>query len=109
MADLPTNEYVELREGAYYVVGTRIGLDVIIYASRRGKTPEGLLEAYPSLRSMEKVQAVLAFIQDHPDAIETYLQDQEIAWEQFRKEHPIPEDMLRRLQRAREERRRRSA
>lgn len=26
---MPTNEYVEVRNGGYYVAGTRIGLDVV--------------------------------------------------------------------------------
>ncbi len=26
---MPTNEYVEIRNGAYYVAGTRIGLDIV--------------------------------------------------------------------------------
>jgi len=28
---MPTNEYVEVRNGGYYVAGTRIGLDVVVY------------------------------------------------------------------------------
>src|SRR5947207_13377239 len=53
MLSLPANEYVELRDGRhYYVPGTRIGLDVLIYAFRRGKTPAWILQAYPSIGSL---------------------------------------------------------
>ena len=31
---MPTNEYVEIRNGGYYVSGTRIGLDVVLYDFR---------------------------------------------------------------------------
>ena len=44
MPGLPANEYVEIRDGShYYIAGTRIGLDVLIHAYRRGKTPEAIL------------------------------------------------------------------
>ncbi len=46
MPGLPANEYVEIRDGAYYyLAGTRIGLDVLIHAYRSGKTPETILQA----------------------------------------------------------------
>lgn len=78
MPSLPSNEYVEVREGGhYFIVGTRIGLDVLVYDLRRGATPEALLEAYPSIASMAKVHGVIAFILEHPQAVESYLQEQE--------------------------------
>jgi uncharacterized protein (DUF433 family) len=60
---MPTNEYVEVRNGGYYVAGTRIGLDVVFYDFKRGKSPEGLFESYPSIGRLGKVYGVLAF---HP-------------------------------------------
>jgi hypothetical protein len=33
-------EYVEARDGGYYVVGTRISLDSIVHAFRRGESAE---------------------------------------------------------------------
>ena len=35
---LPGNEYVEVRKGGYYVAGTRIGLDIVVYDFRRGRS-----------------------------------------------------------------------
>ena len=110
MPNLPSDEYVEIREGShYYIPGTRIGLDVFVYAYRRGKTPEALLEAYPSIGSLAKVHGVIAFILEHPQAVESYLRDQDALWDEFRKEHPIPDDMMERFRRAQEELSRRSA
>ena len=34
------NEHMEEREGCYYVKGTRISLDSIVYAFREGCSPE---------------------------------------------------------------------
>lgn len=110
MPELPSNQYVELREGRhYFVAGTRIGLAVIIYAYRRGKTPEAIFEAYPSIGSLAKVKRVIAFIEEHPQAVESYLQDQEELWQKFREEHPIPDEMLERFRRTKEKMSRRSA
>ena len=33
-------EYVEERNGGYYVAGTRVSLDSIVHAFRRGESPE---------------------------------------------------------------------
>ena len=52
---MPTNEYVEIHNGGYYVAGTRIGLDVVIYDFRRGRSAEAIFEAYPSIGSLAGV------------------------------------------------------
>jgi uncharacterized protein (DUF433 family) len=104
MSSLPSNEHVEIREGRhYYVAGTRIGLDVLIHEFRRGETPEAILQSYPSIGSLARVYGAITFILEHPQAIETYLQEQEALWNRFRAEHPIPDDMLERYRRTREE------
>ncbi len=109
MPNLPASEYLEIRDGKVCVAGTRIGLDVLVYDFRRGETPEGILQAYPSIGSLAKVYGAITFVLEHPQAIESYLQEQEALWNKFREEHPIPDEMLERLRRTREELSRRSA
>jgi uncharacterized protein (DUF433 family) len=110
VSSLPSNEYVEVRDGRhYYVAGTRISLAVLIHDFRRGETPEAILQAYPSIGSLAKVYGAITFILEHAQAIESYLREQEALWKKFREEHPIPEDLLERLRRTREELTRRSA
>src|ERR1019366_8014793 len=46
--------YVEQREGGYYIVGTRVSLDSVVYAFLRGESPEGIVESFPAL-SLEQV------------------------------------------------------
>ena len=104
MPSLPSNEYVEIRDGRhYYVPGTRIGLDVLVHDFRRVETPEAILQAYPSIGSLAKVYGAIAFILEHSEAVESYLREQEALWNKFREEHPIPDDMLERFRRTREE------
>lgn len=110
MPSPPTNEYVEMRDGRhYYIAGTRIGLDVIVHDFRRGKTPEAILQAYPSIGSLGKVYGAITFILENPAAVEAYMREQDALWDKFREEHPLPDDMRDRFERAQNELARRSA
>jgi hypothetical protein len=42
-------EYIELRGGAYYIAGTRVSLDSVVYAFLRRESPEGIAEFVPDL------------------------------------------------------------
>ncbi len=97
------SEYVEIRAGDYSVAGTRIGLDVLVYSFRLGKSPEAILQAHPSIGSLAKVYGAIAFILDNPEVVETYLRNQEALWDKLRETHPLPLEALERFRRAREE------
>src|SRR5438132_14363909 len=103
MPEWPTNQYVEIRNGGYYVAGTRIGLYVIIEEFRRGRSPEAIFESFPLFGSLARVYGAIAFILEHPLAVEAYLKDQEVAWEEFKQNHPLPPDMLERFRRGQKE------
>jgi uncharacterized protein (DUF433 family) len=109
MSNLPASEYLEIRDGNVCIAGTRIGLDVLIYEFRRGAAPEEILQAYSSIGSLAKVYGAITFILEHPQVIEAYLKEQEALWEKFRDEHPIPDEMVNRIHRTKEELSRRSA
>jgi len=110
MPSPPANEYMEIRDDRrYYIAGTRVGLDILVLAYRRGKTPEAILQSYPSIGSLAKVYGAIAFILEHSQAIEFYLRQQEALWSEFREEHPLPDDMLDRFRRTQKELSRRSA
>jgi uncharacterized protein (DUF433 family) len=55
-----TRDYIEKRDGAYWVAGTRVSLDSIVYAFLRGAAPEGIAQFYPVL-SLEEVYGAIAF------------------------------------------------
>jgi uncharacterized protein (DUF433 family) len=110
MANLPASKYVEIRDdGKVCLAGTRIGLDVLVYDFRRGETPEAILQAYPAIGSLANVYGAITFVLEHPEAIESYLREQDVAWQSFRHEHPIPDEMLERFRHTKEELSRRSA
>ena len=100
---MPTSEYVEIRNGGYYVAGTRIGLDVLVYDFRRGRSAEAIFEAYPTLGSLARVYGAITFILEHPDEVEAYLKDQERIFEQLKAQYPMPQNMVDRFERAKKE------
>ena len=102
MTQPPASSYVEIRDGGYYVANTRIGLDTILHEFQAGRSPESILQSYPSIGSLAKVYGVITFILEHPAAVENYLQDQNRLWEELQQEHPISEEMLQKFYRARE-------
>jgi uncharacterized protein (DUF433 family) len=98
-----TSEYIETRNGGYYVAGSRIGLDVIAHAFRRGRSAEDIFRSFPSIGSLAKVYGVLTFILEHPQEIEIYLQAERRFYEEFQASHPLPPEMLEPFERARSE------
>ena len=100
---MPTNEYVEVRNGGYYVAGTRIGLDVVVYDFRLGRSAEAIFEAYPAIGSLAMVYGAITFILEHPNEVDGYLKDQDRILENLKAQYPMPQDMIDRFERAKKE------
>jgi uncharacterized protein (DUF433 family) len=99
----PADEYGEVRNGGYYVAGTRIGLDVLVYDFRRGRSAEAIFEAYPSIGSLAKVYGAVTFILEHPAEVDAYLGDQDRIFEQIQAQYPMPQEMIDRFERAKKD------
>jgi uncharacterized protein (DUF433 family) len=99
---MPTSEYVKTHNGGYYVAGTRIGLDIVAHDFRRGRSPEAIFEAYPSIGSLAKVYGAITFILEHPAEVDAYLKDQERIFEEIKARHPMPPEMMESLERPQE-------
>ena len=97
---LPPNQYVEVRNGAYYVAGARIGLDVVIQEFRDGRSPEEIFEAYPSIGSLSRVYGAITFVLEHPREVDSYLKAQDEKWEAFKASNPLTPEMIERFDRA---------
>src|SRR5438093_5427642 len=98
-----STEYVEQHDGAYGVAGTRVSLDSVVYAYRRGASPESIQRSFPAL-TLEQVHGALAFYLSHQAEIDKCLAEGEAEFEKLqqasRDAHP---DWYEKLQRAREE------
>jgi uncharacterized protein (DUF433 family) len=74
-------EYIEQRDGGYYVAGTRISLDSVVYAFNEGNSPEAIQEDFPLLKRAQ-IYGVIAFYLDHQAEIDAYLVRTEDEFEQ---------------------------
>ncbi len=69
-------DYVEQRDGGYWISGTRISLDSIVYAFKRGAAPETIRRSFPLL-TLEEVYGAITFYLGHETEINEYLQSSE--------------------------------
>ena len=87
------SEYIEPRDGGYYVAGTRISLDSVVYAFNRGESPEQILEGYSLLGSLSRVYGAIAFYLANRDEIDQYMRRGEAEFdarrERLRAENPL--------------------
>jgi uncharacterized protein (DUF433 family) len=75
-------EYVEMRDGGYYIAGSRVSLASIVYEYRDGAAPETIRQNFPSL-SLEQIHGTITFYLGHQEQVETYLLELEKKWDQL--------------------------
>ncbi len=84
-------DYVELKEGAYRVGGTRVSLDSVVYGFQDGASPECIQQSFPAL-TLEQVYGAIAFYLANKDAIDQYLVEGEKEFKELqrisRETHP---------------------
>jgi uncharacterized protein (DUF433 family) len=75
-------EYVEVRNGGYYVTGSRVSLASIVHQYRDGAAPETIRQDFPTI-SLEQVHGAIAFYLGHEEQVEAYLHELEKKWDQL--------------------------
>jgi uncharacterized protein (DUF433 family) len=94
-------EYVEVRNGGYYVTGSRVSLASVVYEYRDGAAPETIRQNFPTL-SLEQIHGAIAFYLGHQEQIEPYLRDLEKQWDQLESTaKPADPEVQRRIEEAR--------
>jgi uncharacterized protein (DUF433 family) len=78
-------EYVEQRNGGYYVAGTRVSLDSVVLAFLRGESPEGIADSFPAL-AMENIFGALSFYLANRDLVDEYLREGDQEFNALREE-----------------------
>ncbi|PYT19881.1 MAG: hypothetical protein DMG57_43935 [Acidobacteria bacterium] len=97
-----TSEYIEERNGGYYIAGTRISLDSVVYSFERGNSPEAIRQSFPLLK-LSQIYGAIAFYLDHQTEIRQYLENEDRRIQESTV--PLSEanpELWARLQRARE-------
>ena len=86
--------------GRLMVPGTRISLDVLVAAFKRGKTPEAIHDSYKTV-SLADVYAILTYYLRHRSEVEAYLAEQEREGAQIQAgieaEHPLDDGLRAKL------------
>jgi uncharacterized protein (DUF433 family) len=80
MAVVAVKSYIEYRNDAYWIEGSRISLDSIVYAFRQGFSPESMVQAFPLL-TLEQVYGAIAFYLANRDEIDADFAAEEAAFD----------------------------
>ncbi|HUI43202.1 MAG TPA: DUF433 domain-containing protein [Terriglobia bacterium] len=94
-------EYVEERNGGYYLRGSRVSLESVICLFLDGASPETLVDEFPTL-SLEQVYGAITFYLANRARMDAYLAETEKLWVEARQHQAsIPPGLRERLERAR--------
>jgi uncharacterized protein (DUF433 family) len=97
------SEYIEQRNGGFYVAGTRVSLDSIVYSFKAGDSPETIRQSFSSL-TLGQVYGAIAFYLAYEQEVDANIRDGEAEIE--RSVTPLSESrpkLFARLERARDE------
>lgn len=78
-----SKQYVEQREAGYWLSGSRVSLDSIVYSFVRGELPEQMVQSFPTL-TLEQVYGAIAFYLSNQEVIDAYLKEGEARLYQLR-------------------------
>jgi uncharacterized protein (DUF433 family) len=70
------SEYVEQRNGGFYVAGTRVSLDSIVYSFKAGDSPETIRQNFSSL-TLGQVYGAIAFYLAHEQEVDANIREGE--------------------------------
>lgn len=84
---MAAKSYVDHRNGGLYIAGTRIGLDVLHEQFYSGRSPEEIIQDYPSMGSLGKVYGAIAYMLSNPEQMQTYLAEQDRRFAQIQRDH----------------------
>lgn len=95
-------DYVERRDDTFYIIGSRVPLDVVIHEYKNGAPAESIASSFPTL-SLEQVHGALAFYHGNKAEVEEAMRKADRKWEEFRPKHPVPAPLKAKLDHARQQ------
>jgi uncharacterized protein (DUF433 family) len=96
-------EYIERREGSFYLIGSRVPLARIVYEFQNGAAPEAIRLDYPTL-SLEQVYGAITFYLANKEEIEQDMTNRRrIEEDVIKAQPPLPPELQQKLERAREQ------
>jgi uncharacterized protein (DUF433 family) len=76
-------EFVEQRDGGFWITGTRVSLDSVVYAFLRGMAPESIAQSFPALRLVEVYGAITYYL-SHQAEVNAHLRKSDQEFEALR-------------------------
>src|SRR5256885_14068829 len=77
-------DYIEQRDNGYWILGTRVSLDSVVYRFLEGLSPESIqADCFPTL-TLEQVYGAITYYLHHRAAVDAYLLQADAEYEQFR-------------------------
>ena len=76
-------QYVEKRDGGYWIVGSRISLDSVVCAFLSGQSAESIAQSFP-VPTLEQVYGAIAFYLCNHSDIDAYLAQAKREYEAMR-------------------------
>lgn len=77
-------QYIEKRDGGFWLLGSRVSLDSIVYAFLNGQSAEGIAQSFPVL-TLEQVYGAIAFYLSNRAEIDGYLAQAKNDYEAMRR------------------------
>lgn len=76
-------QYIEQRDQGYWVFGSRVSLESVVFAFLDGLSPETIAaECFPVL-TLEQVYGAITYYLSHREAIDSYLRQVETEFQDF--------------------------
>lgn len=82
---------IKLDNGAYRIADTRVSLDSIVYAYKRGELAEAIVQSFPAL-TLAQVHGAIAFYLSNRELIDEYLQQGAVEYEKRRQEERMKDE-----------------
>src|SRR4051794_9051037 len=77
------------KDGVVRIGKTRVTLDTVIHAFKRGATPEEIVQQYPALALVDIYGTITYYLQHRPE-VEAYLNQRDEEAAAIRQEHSLP-------------------
>jgi len=94
-------DYVERRNGSFYLAGSRVPLARVVFEFQNGAAPEAIRMAYPTL-SLEQVYGAITFYLANKEEVEQDMTERRRIEENVRRgQSALPPELEHKLERAR--------
>jgi uncharacterized protein (DUF433 family) len=97
-----SREFVELRDGSFYLIGSRVPLAHLVREFQQGEPAEAIRSHYPTL-SLQQVYGAITFYLGNKEEVERDIAEREREEDEFTKTHPAPPHLKEKLERARQQ------